>query len=63
MHQLLESWSVPWYIWLGLGAFITLLLTSAGFRRESDSFLARLLGMKPRKQPRIQPDEDEEDED
>ena len=56
MHQLINSFSIPWYIWLGLGVFLTLLITKPAVRHESDAFLARLLGMRARK------NQDEDDE-
>jgi hypothetical protein len=58
MHDLMKSFSIPWYIYVGLGAFLTLLLTKSGFRSEIDSLLAHMLGMRPRKQPKQEEDED-----
>jgi hypothetical protein len=66
MHQLFASFSLPWWFWVGLGVFLTLLVVSPKVRTESDAFLARLLGMKPkqrqiRRSRRIQEDEDDEE--
>lgn len=49
MHALIASMSWPWYIFVGAGFFVGLLLWSEGFRSEIESLLAHMLGMKPRK--------------
>lgn len=49
MHDLMSSFSFPWYVWLGLGMFLCGILFIKGFRDESDAFLANLLGLKPKR--------------
>ena len=60
MDNLIHNFSLPPYIWIGLGAVITLLLVHRGFRGQADALFARMLGMRPRKH-QSEPD-DEEDE-
>jgi hypothetical protein len=61
VHSIINTFTIPWYIWVGIGVFLTLMIVSPNFRHESDAFLARLLGMRPKQQRNRQvEDEDEE---
>ena len=60
MDNLIKSISFPPYIWIGLGAVITLLLVHRGFRGQADALFARMLGMRPKKGAQQDDDEDEE---
>jgi hypothetical protein len=60
MGELIRNFSLPPYIWIGLGVVLTLLITHAGFRGQADSLFARMLGMKPKKRAQ-QHDEEEDD--
>ena len=58
MHNLIDSFSLPPYIWIGLGVVLTLLITHARFRGQTDSLFARMLGMRPKRQARHDDEED-----
>ena len=58
MGDLIANFSLPWYFYFGFGVIITLLLVHRGFRNEVDALLARMLGMKPRRQPKLEDDEE-----
>lgn len=62
MHALMASWSIPWYIWMGLGAFLTLFFVKPAFRANIDALLARMLGMKPRPARRARIHREDEDD-
>lgn len=49
MHQLMSQWSLPWYIYVGVGIFLALFLFKPAFQKECDKMLARMLSMKPKK--------------
>ncbi len=49
MRALLASFSLPPWMWIGLGMFLCGVLFIPKFRAEIDAFLAHLMGMKPKK--------------
>lgn len=49
MTDLINSFSLPWWLWLCLGGLLTSLLINKEFRDGTDSFLARLFDLKPKK--------------
>jgi len=57
MTDLVNNFALPWYIWLILGMILAGLVFNNGFRRNADELLAKMMGMKPKKQPKDNGDE------
>ena len=51
------SFDLPWYLWLGFGVFLGLLIGNKKFRDEFDKILGKVTGGKPKK-PKELPRED-----
>lgn len=62
MHALMNSFSLPAWFWFGLGGFLVLFIVKPAVRKESDAFLARLLGMKPKRTSRRDSEDEDDDE-
>jgi len=48
MTDLVMSFSIPWWIYVGFGMILCGLLWHNKFREEIDQVLATILGLKPR---------------
>ena len=59
MGQLIHSFSLPWWFWLGFGVFLTLFVVKPAFRNEIDAVFARMLGMRPKQRHQKQQEKDE----
>jgi hypothetical protein len=46
MHELIHNFSLPFYIPIGFGVFLVLLIGHKGVRAEFDAFLAHCFGLK-----------------
>ena len=42
----------PWYLWVIAGIFLGGILFNGNFRKESDAFLAHLMGLEPKDKKR-----------
>ena len=49
MTNLIQSFSLHWYIWVIFGLFLGGVLFNKNFRDEADGFLAHMMGMKVKK--------------